>query len=132
MYARIEHMREEKPFYVLDVFAALVVLAAIILFAVFAARSERGETVEIYVDGKLYGSYPLDEDRTIEIARDGKRNVVEIRNGEVLFAEASCRNKSCVRAGPVSEAGQQIVCLPNGVSAVIRGEDEIDATTGCA
>lgn len=132
MYARIEHIREEKPFYVLDVFAALVVLAAIILFAVFAARSERGETVEIYVDGRLYGSYPLDEDRTIEIARDGKSNVVEIRNGEVLFTEASCRNKSCVRAGPVSEAGQQIVCLPNGVSAVIRGEDEIDATTGRA
>ena len=91
-----------------------------------------GSTVKITVDGKLFGTYSLSDDQTVEISRNGRANVVRIEDGKVLMESASCRNQVCVHTGRISHPGQSIVCLPNRVSVTIEGKEGsgYDAVSG--
>ena len=116
--------------------ADIVLLAVLILFgaglAVPAAmQGDSGDTVRVTVNGKLYGSYRLSEDQTVEVKKGGKTNIVRIEDGRVWMESASCRNQICVHTGRISHSGQSIVCLPNRVSVTIEGkEGEYDAVSG--
>lgn len=57
---------------------------------------------------------------------DGGTNVVRIENGTVEVESANCANQVCVEHDPISEAGEQIVCLPHGlVVQVAESEDDV-------
>ena len=104
-------------------FIALVLLGgALVVPAMFFDAS--GDTVKIAVAGKLFGSYPLDEDRKIEVKKGGNVNLVIIKDGYVKMESASCKNQICVHTGKIKRAGQSIVCLPNRVSVTIEGESD--------
>ena len=93
-----------------------------------AAEGGDGKTVKITVDGQLYGTYSLAEDRTVEISRDGHINKITINDGTVQMSYSTCKNQVCVKDGAVSRTNQSIVCLPNRVVAEIEGgEEELDA-----
>lgn len=78
--------------------------------------SSPGATVVISADGKEYGTYPLDIDRTVDIQKpDGSRNVVRIQGGQVSMEESNCKNQLCVHQGAISRSNQTIVCLPHRV-----------------
>ena len=47
-------------------------------------------------------------------AEDGK-NTIRIKNGEVAVISSNCSNQVCVNHDPISQAGEQIVCLPHGL-----------------
>lgn len=52
-------------------------------------------------------------------------NKVRIANGSVDVTEADCSNQVCVEHAPISQAGEQIVCLPHGmVVEVLASEDD--------
>ena len=91
-----------------------------------------GNTVRITVDGALYGTYDLSDDREISVGENGRINRIVIKNGKVWMEEASCRNQVCVHTGKISEAGRSIVCLPNRVSVTIegKGDEGYDAVSG--
>ncbi|MBQ3281206.1 MAG: NusG domain II-containing protein [Eubacterium sp.] len=117
--------------------ADIILLAVLVLFG--AALSVpallwrgSGTDVKVTVDGKLYGTYDLSEDQTVEIARSGHTNVIRIEGGKVFMESASCRNQVCVHTGRISHSGQSIVCLPNRVSVTIEGKEgnEYDAVSG--
>lgn len=116
--------------------ADIVLFIVLILFGAGLSvpafmQSGSGDTVKVTVDGKLFGTYSLAEDRTVEVKRDGKTNIIKIDGGKVLMESASCRNQVCVHTGSISHAGQSIVCLPNRVSVTIEGEGgEYDAVSG--
>lgn len=97
-----------------------------------AMQRSQGNSVRITVNGKLYGTYRLDEDQTIEVKEEGKTNIVKIEGKKVLMQSASCKNQICVHTGKISHAGQSIVCLPNRVSVTIEGKEagEYDAVSG--
>lgn len=130
MYKRKRNFKTEKPFYILDVIAGIAVLAVLIASVVTLTRPEGG-TVEVYVDGRLEYSYPLNEDRTFEVRGGEGFNIVEIKDGGVRVTDADCKNGLCVKSVAISKNGQQIVCLPNRMIIVVRGgnEDEVDAKT---
>ncbi len=108
-----------------DVFL-IVLLIAVGLVAYFLGLSRNpGETVNIYVEGRLYGSYSLWENQEISLPT-GNRIIVEA--GFVQMKEASCDEQSCVRQGKINQAGQTILCLPHQVIIEISGENnDIDA-----
>lgn len=54
------------------------------------------------------------------------QNVVRIANGTVDVVSATCSNQICVDHDPISQAGEEIVCLPHGVVIDVV-EDETDA-----
>lgn len=92
-----------------------------------------GDKVKVTVDGKLYGYYPLGEDREVEISHSGHTNNIIIKDGVVSMAYSSCANQVCVNTGPVSHTKDSIVCLPNKVMVEIEAENgggDVDVITG--
>ena len=51
---------------------------------------------------------------------------MRIANGTVDVVSATCSNQICVDHDPISQAGEEIVCLPHGVVIDVV-EDETDA-----
>ena len=101
---------------------AVITLSALVLFLFTGhqALSYSDPYLEIQVDGKLYGSYPLSEDRTIHI-RD--TNVCVIEGGKVRMTEADCPDQVCVHTKPIPGNGD-IICLPNRVILkIVNGEE---------
>ena len=116
--------------------ADYILLAALIVIGVavsvwLSSASSLGDKVVIKQDGKLYGTYSLLEDQTITIENGSKVNVIEIHDGEVEMASASCKNQVCVNHAAIRTSGTSIVCLPNRIMVTIEAEggNEIDAVT---
>lgn len=92
---------------------AIAVIAVIMLIAHSIHMSGVGQPeLQITVGGKLYGTYDLDKDQTIQI---GHTNTCEIRDGKVYMTEADCPDQICVKSAPISAGGGSIVCMPNRV-----------------
>ena len=101
--------------------ASICAAALLILLVRHAGRREASSVLTITVDGTLYGTYPLDEDREIRI---GETNVCEIRDGKVRMTEADCPDRSCVRSGAIGRGGGTVVCLPNRVILKTTGGED--------
>lgn len=86
--------------------------------------------VVITVDKKVYGEYPLDEDKKIQVRENGHKNIIEIKGGKVCMTDSDCHNQDCVHQGAISKKNESIVCLPNKVVVSISGgeESDIDST----
>lgn len=85
--------------------------------------------VEITVNGELYESFPLQENRTLTVkAPDGGYNTIIFENGAVRIADADCPDRLCVKQGSIQRHGQTVVCLPHGLVITVKnGEtDDID------
>lgn len=106
-----------------------IILIAVLILAVSVAgilyylcRGE-GDAVTVTVDGNVFGTYSLAEDRTVEIrtGEDGKEiNLLVIENGEARVVEASCPDGICAAHKPISRNGESIVCLPHRVVVTVR------------
>ena len=99
-----------------DIILLIVILAVGIPLAVLSLSSGTGgDKVKISLNGKVYGTYPLHEDRVIEVSEDGHNNHITIKDGQVSMSYSTCRNQVCVNTGAISETKDAIVCLPNRV-----------------
>ena len=100
----------------------LLAVAVIIGLAFWMLRGE-GDTVVVEIDGKLYGSYALNVDRTVEIrtGEDGKElNLLVIKDGKAYVESATCRDGICAAHRPISRRGESIVCLPHKVVITVK------------
>ena len=109
---------------------ALLLVVALIGLAFFLLRGE-GDTVTVTVDGQHLGTYPLSEDRTVEIrtGEDGEElNLLIIRGGKAYVETATCPDGICAAHKPVSREGESIVCLPHKVVITVTtgGEEGPD------
>ena len=130
--------------------AAICAAAAIFLgIQPFSSSADGNGEVEIYIDGELCGTYPLQEDRYIMISEssctdyareDPERarkiekdatNCLEISDGKAQMTWADCRDQICVDHRSISREGESIICLPNKVTISISGgeESELDSVT---
>ena len=104
----------------------LIVVVLIVAAIGFGAKflfAEKGGTVTIRIDGKDYGTYPLNEDKTIDI---DEHNKVIIKEGVVYMEDADCPDKLCIKQGKIDSNGQKIVCLPNKTIVEVSSEKESD------
>ena len=123
-------MKEKSRFRKKDVIIilSLVIVSAISFVLIYLVLPKNGDRVIITVEGEEYGTYPLSVDKEIEIKQKDKTNIIVIENGEVYMKEADCPDKLCIKMGKKSKGGQNIICLPNKISAeVITGEDKYDS-----
>ena len=113
-------MRKDIIFLVV-VFIGLAGIAA----GFYLTHQNTGASVEVTVDGKVYGTYPIDEDDEIPIRKDGKTtNLLVIKDGKADVTEADCPDKLCVHQKAISKTNETIVCLPDKVVITIEnGED---------
>lgn len=101
--------------------AALLIVVSLIGVCVCLFRAE-GDKVEVRVDGKLYGTYLLSQDVTVEI-RTGENgehiNVLVIKDGKASVEDADCPDGICSSHKPIWREGESIVCLPNKVTVTV-------------
>ena len=101
--------------------AALLIAVSLIGVCVYFFRTD-GDSVEVRVDGKLYGTYALDEDVTVEIRtgeNDEHVNVLVIKDGRASISRADCPDGICSSHKPIWREGESIVCLPNRVTVTV-------------
>lgn len=82
-----------------------------------------GDAVIVEVDGKLYGTYLLSKDQTVEIrtGEDGKElNLLVIKDGKAFVETATCRDGICAAHSPIFREGESIVCLPHKVVITVK------------
>ncbi len=105
--------------------AALLLVLAIIGCCLLLFRKE-GNTVRVTVDGEVYGEYPLDKDRVVEIKSKNGYNILVIENGTAYVSEASCPDGVCSSHRPIKFGGASIICLPNKVVVSIETKENDD------
>lgn len=108
---------------------AVVIILSIASFLFVIFQKADGNQVVITLNGREYGTYPLNENKVIEINSDNGTNVVVIENGSVFMKKADCPDEYCVKQGKVSNAGDSVICLPHKLVVEVQssgGTDEID------
>lgn len=101
---------------------SLIIVLALIGLAFMLLRGE-GDTVVVEVDGKVYGTYALDVDRTVEIrtGEGGKElNLLVIEGGKARVETATCPDGICAAHRPIFREGESIVCLPHKVVITVK------------
>ena len=119
----------------------IVLIAVLLVAAVLVAAGMRiwqmnntkdTANVVVTIDGEVYGTYPLSEDRTERIELpDGSYNILIIADGYADVTEASCPDQICVKHNHIRYSGDAIVCLPNKVVVTVEGgeDNDIDGST---
>lgn len=108
----------------------ILVAAGLGLSAWSASAGGAGQKAVVTVDGRLYGTYSLSQNQTIEIKQNNHINKITIKDGAVQMSYSDCHNQVCVNDGKVSQTNESIVCLPNKVMVeIVGGEGELDAVS---
>ncbi|MFV0528729.1 MAG: NusG domain II-containing protein [Lachnospiraceae bacterium] len=109
--------------------AFILTIAVVALVLYNAGNKSEAVQVQVTVAGEVYGVYPLDEDRVVEI---NDTNVLQIQGGKAKMKEAVCPDKLCLGQHAIKKSGQTIVCLPEKVVVTILGDetDAVDAVAG--
>ena len=111
-------------------FATAIVMICIISAGIcikMVIVPKNNDTVKIMSDGKTVYEFNLKEHNgeTIDIpSSDGGKNTVEIKDGTVFIAEATCPDKLCIKQGKRGEGcmnAAPIVCLPNKLYISVGG-----------
>ncbi len=101
---------------------------------------ESGNTAVVTIDGKVYGTYDLGQDRVIDIDNSFGHNRLVIEKGRIRMTEADCPDGYCkaqyASLGGINSSEQTIVCLPHRLVVTVRNDesrkeaDAPDAVTG--
>lgn len=104
-----------------DIFVLLFLLTGCALSIPAMLHSEP-QTVSVFRNNELIGTYPLNEDKEIVLyTYDRKPFHISIKNHSVAITESTCPHKLCVKNGAVSHPSQQIVCAPNHILITVSG-----------
>ena len=106
------------------IFIAVLLVLVILAGLAFLLLRGEGDTVTVTVDGRVYGTYPLSEDLTLDIrtGREGEElNRLIIRGGEAFVETATCPDGICAAHKPISREGESIICLPHKVVITVIG-----------
>ncbi len=85
--------------------------------------------VEVWSEGCLCHTLPLNVDTEITVVSRYGTNVVTVNGGKVAVTEADCPDGYCMERGWCSK-GVQIVCLPNRLVLKFAGALELDGVSG--
>ena len=122
------HLRFRKG----DILAIILVAVLAVSVAVCFLPKDSSEAVmaEIYQDGELLHTLPLDEDISLDIS--GRyTNTVTVKDGKISVTASDCPGEDCVHSGEIYAMGRSLVCLPNGVEVrVVSGSSDVDFVVG--
>jgi hypothetical protein len=105
----------------------LVILLALLLVAyLFNSlwHNEQAAKLQIRLSNKIYATYSLDQNRTIDIQGPIGLTRIVIADGKARFASSPCPNQYCVHQGWLNHKGHAAICLPNQVSLELLGGEK--------
>ena len=103
-----------------------IFISAIIWCIVVLSRPQ-GNIVTVTQDGKTLYTFDLskEKDRTITVEYEGRKNIIEIKDGRIHMLEADCPDHICMDTGWLSDV--PIVCLPNKLVIEFADSGSTDA-----
>ena len=107
--------------------SSLIVILSVIGLCFMFFRSE-GNSITVTVDGNHFGTYRLDEDKSIEIITgdNGENlNLLVIEDGRAYVKSATCPDGICASHKPIFRNGESIVCLPHRVVITANSVDTV-------
>lgn len=109
--------------------AVLLLLSAVSLLCILLPKDREGSfTADIYQNGELIASIPLDqvqEPYRFTVTGDGGCvNEIEVRPGSIGIISADCPDKLCVHQGFLSDSRLPVTCLPNRLVILLRPSKE--------
>ena len=75
--------------------AGIIVIALAMLLVMQLTRGEEGNQIRVTLDGKIYGTYSLSKDQTIEVKDGDFYNRIRIEDGKAYMEEANCPDGYC-------------------------------------
>lgn len=104
---------------------AVLLLAAAGIFLLFRLQ-DSAAAAEIYLNGKLLKTVPLNTGEEQSFSLPERENVVFhlYPDGSIAFESSDCPDKICVHAGRLRRTGQTAACLPNGLLLKIAGSSD--------
>ncbi len=94
----------------------LVVAVLAVAFALFWPRTQAPEsslTAVIHSGDGGEQRLPLSVDTSVEVVTSLGHNTVVVKDGAAHIEKADCPNGSCMQQQPISQPGQQLICLPH-------------------
>lgn len=110
---------------VICIIAVLCIVFFSLLGVLLVNNTSGGSTACIYSNGKLIKTINLrsDVEQSFTVSSaDGGYNTITVKDGSISVTDADCPDKICVKAAPISDGIQPIVCMPHKL--VIRIETE--------
>ncbi len=115
-----------KTKYWIMIFGILAVVLAVI--SLFLIPKGEAAFVEVWSEGALLYTLPLNTDTSVEITTDRGTNTVTVAGGKAFVESADCPDRTCVARG--KRASGQIVCLPNRLVLKFTGQRPVDGISG--
>ena len=108
----------------------LVLCLAVAVFSCFLPSGETAAYAEIYLDGQLVKTVPLNTDQ-IFLLEDQYCNEIAVKDGAIAFTASNCPGQDCVHSGSIRSTGRSLVCLPNRVEIrVVSKSSDVDFVVG--
>ena len=107
-----------------DVFVILLGLIFVALLFKTLWHHEQAAKLQIRLGDKIYASYSLDQNRSIDIQGPIGVTRIVIAKGKARFFSSPCHNQYCVHQGWLSHSGQAAICLPNQISLELLGGEK--------
>ena len=108
----------------------LVLCLAVAVFSCFLPSGEPAAYAEIYLDGRLVKTVPLNTDQ-IFLLEDQYCNEIAVKDGAIAFTASNCPGQDCVHSGSIRSTGRSLVCLPNRVEIrVVSESSDVDFVGG--
>lgn len=116
-------------------YITIIIIFSSVLVAFLIGRlifSNPGNEVYVTVNNEEVYTTGLLEEKTVQIFDgicrelsdesefDGRGNLLIVSGGVADVVEADCRDEICVGMKPISNVGESIVCMPNGVIVSVR------------
>lgn len=102
----------------------MLLITALCLFLVFKQNKKDGKYVKVEQDGKVVGSYPLDEDGRYEFTNFYGSNTLIIQDGKAYVTESTCSDHTCEKMGKVYRQGEMIICIPHKLFITVTGDSK--------
>lgn len=117
------------------VLAAVIALAVITALLFYGPKTGSGRlTAVITQHGQTVRRIDLtglDKELVVPLDDGTYHLTVRVSDGSVSVSDSDCPGQDCVRTGPISRAGQSIVCLPaQVVIALESAASDVDVVLG--
>lgn len=124
-------MQKSLQFRKADIFAIALVLAlAVLTFLCFLPGKDDAAAVQVYQNGTLVQTLPLDQDTELIITGQ-YTNTITVQDGKVAITCSDCPGEDCVNSGWLHSSGRSIVCLPNALELrVVAQSGDVDFVVG--
>lgn len=108
----------------------VVLLAALVFMLFIPSGTSPAGRAEVYRDGRLIETIPLDRDREFTVAGQ-YTGVIAVQDGKIAVIRSDCPGEDCVACGWVGSSGRSIVCLPNRMEIrVVTESTNVDFVVG--